>query len=249
MGRRHGGLGDGAAQTHHIRVQVVGALQAVHTGGVVVVIVGVHQIHGGLLVQRAQFLQEGGDVVVLRAGTAAEHQTALPLLPQQRVAVTGGTDGADADGLAFRKAVAEKEGHTGLAGAVQNAFVHDVCILAAPGRAGVNAGADGVDAVVLELALGQLVGDLHQHGHIAVAVRDRQAGGGAFAGDDGVDGQVVFIVIDLTIRHILQDRDVFGAHAVFGALGCGHSRHAAQRQHKSQQKGNQLFHRGTLLSV
>ena len=165
------------------------------------------------------------------------------------MAVTGGTDGADANGLAFREAVAEEEGHTGLAGAVQNAFVHDVRILAAPGRAGVNAGADGVGAVVLELALGQLVGDLHQHGHIAIAVRYRQAGGGAFAGDDGVDGQVVFIVIDLTIRHILQDRDVFSAHAVFGALGRGQSRHAAQRQHKSQQKGDQLLHRGTLLSV
>lgn len=88
-------------------------------------------------------------------GPPAEHQTAAPLFPQEGVAVTGGTDGAYADGLALGKAVVEQEGHTGLAGAVQNAFVHDVRILAAPGRAGINAGADGVHAVILELALGR----------------------------------------------------------------------------------------------
>ena len=243
MLRGHGGSGDEGAYAHHVDVVVVGGLDTAHAV-LVFLILAVQQVEGDALVAGAQLGKHGRDVVFLTARAAGIHDAALPLLAQQHVADTGRTHGAGAQGLTLGKAVVEQEGDTGLAGTVKDSFVHDIRVLAAPGRTLADTGGGHVLAVHLFGAFG--VADLHQHGHIERISAHRHTGGGALAFDDGVHIQRTRSGGDVTVGDILQHHHALGRKGIVGAgIVRGQRGHGSQHQYSDEQHGKDSFHSRT----
>ena len=239
----HGGGGNQGADAHEVDVVVVGGLDAAHAVFVLLVLT-VQQVEGDALLAGAQLGKHGRDVVFLTARAASIHDAALPLLAQQHVADTGRTHGAGAQGLAFGKAVVVQEGDTGLAGAIEDALVHDIRVLAAPGRTLPDAGGGHVLAVHLHGAF--RIADLHQHGHIERIAAHGHAGGGALALDDRVHVQGALGRGDVTVSDILQHNHALGRKGIVGTGVVRSQRgHGGQRQHSDEQHGKDSFHSRT----
>ena len=131
-----------------------------------------------------------------------------------------------------------------VAGTVKDSFVHDIRVLAAPGRTLADTGGGHVLAVHLYGAFG--VADLHQHGHIERIAAHRHTGGGALAFDDGVHIQSTRSGGDVTVGDILQHHHTLGRKGIVGAgVVRGQRGYGGQRQHSDEQHGKDSFHSRT----